>query len=142
MLRLAETKDCEQIVRLAVESVSRDPMRVTISRRKMRAQIEESIAQNAAIVSEINEQVVGVVVWSVHESFWFTEKQASLLMFYCPRGGEGYKLLKAFADAVRSDKSIGIACVSLERDMGEKYTRAFKRLGFTRPNPGLVMENL
>lgn len=108
----------------------------------MRAQIEESIAQNAAIVSEINEQVVGVVVWSVHESFWFTEKQASLLMFYCPRGGEGYKLLKAFADAVRSDKSIGIACVSLERDMGEKYTRAFKRLGFTRPNPGLVMENL
>lgn len=125
-----------------MESVSRDPIGVTISRRKMRAQVEESIANKTAIVSEIDGKVVGVVGWSVHESFWFAEKQASLLMFYCPTGGEGYKLLKGFADAVRKDKSIGLAYVSLERDMGAKYLRAFQRLGFTRPNPGLIMEKL
>lgn len=142
MLRNAEKKDVVDIVRLAVESVLQDPISVTISRKKMRYQIEESIEQNAAIVSEINGNIVGAVVWIVHNSFWFTEKQASLLMFYCPSGGEGYKLLKSFAKSVQNDKSIGMAYVSLERNMGEKYIRAFKRLGFTRPNPGLVMENL
>ena len=142
MIRPAEKKDIVFIVRLAVESVSQDPISVTISRKKMRYQLQESIEQNAAIVSEINGSIVGAVVWSIHDSFWFTEKQASLLMFYCPNGGEGYKLLRAFAKTVQNDKSIGMAYVSLERNMGEKYIRAFKRLGFTRPNPGLVMENL
>lgn len=59
-------------------------------------------------------------------------------MFYCPTGGEGYKLLRAFADWVKSQDDVGMAIVSLERFMDDRYKRMFNRLGFNRPAPSFV----
>lgn len=137
MVRLGEHKDIQDIVRLAVESVSNDPMPLTISRRKMRKQAEECIEQKCIWVSEIDGKVVGVVAGVIHDGFWFIEPQLSLLMMYCPTGGEGYKLLRCFADRAKAG-DIGMAYVSLERHMDDRYLRAFQRLGFTRPSPALI----
>lgn len=137
MVRLAGYKDIQDIVRLAVESVSNDPMPLTISRRKMRKQAEESIEQGCVWVSEIDGKVVGVVGGVIHDGFWFAEKQFSMLMMYCPTGGEGYKLLRCFAQRAKAG-DIGMADVSFERHMDERYLRAFQRLGFTRPSPSLI----
>lgn len=137
MLRLAEKKDIPEIVELAVESVNQYPWPLQKNRRAMREAIELAISQECAWVSE-KEKVLGAVVGVVHPGFWFSEKQASLLMFYCPTGGEGYKLLKKFADFVKSSQDIGMAVVSLEDFHDERYVRMFKRLGFTKPAPNFV----
>ena len=137
MVRLATHDDIQDIVRLAIESVSNDPLPLTISRRKMRQQAEECIDQQCVWVSEIDGKVVGVVGGVIHDSFWFTESQMTLLMMYCPTGGEGYKLLRCFAQRAQSD-DIGMAYVSLERHMDNRYIKAFQRLGFNRPSPAMI----
>jgi N-acetylglutamate synthase-like GNAT family acetyltransferase len=137
MVRSANYNDIEQIVSLAVESVSNDPLPLTISRRKMRKQAEECIDQECVWVSEINGKVVGVVGGVIHDSFWFIEPQLTLLMMYCPVGGDGYRLLRKFAERAKAG-DIGMAYVSLERHMDERYLKAFNRLGFTRPSPALI----
>ena len=136
MLRLAEKKDIPAIIELAVKSVSQDEWPLTVSRRVMKTYAETSIQQGCCWVSE-QDKIHGAVAAVVHDSFWFTEKQASLLLFYCPTGGEGYKLLKTFADWVKNNPEIGMAMVSLERFMDDRYVRMFNRLGFTRPAPTL-----
>lgn len=137
MLRLAETKDIPVIVELAVESVNQYPWPLQINRKAMRESIELGIEQGCAWVSE-KEKIHGAVVGVVHEGFWFSENQASLLMFYCPTGGEGYKLVKKFADFVKSREDIGMAVVSLESFHDERYVKMFNRLGFIKPAPNYV----
>ena len=134
MLRQAKEQDIASIVELAVESVNQENWPVTVCRRLMRAYIEEAIKTGFCWVSEKN-KIHGAVVALKHDSFWFSEKQVSLLMFYCPTGGEGYKLLRMFADWVKADKEIALAVVSLESFMDKRYVRMFNRLGFTKPSP-------
>jgi len=135
LLRQAEEKDIPLIVELAVESVSQDDWSVTICRPRMRVAIQESMKSGFVWVSDID-GVKGAVVAIKHEGFWFAENQVSLLMFYC-KTGEGYKLLRKLSQWIRSDSSIALASVFLERFMDERYVRMFKRLGFTRQAPAL-----
>ena len=136
-MRLARAEDTPRIVELAVESVSQENWPLTVSRFLMKAYIQEAINQGSCWVSE-QEKIHGAVVAITHDSFWFTEKQVSLLMFYCPTGGEGYKLLKTFADWVKSNENVGMAVVSLESFMDDRYVRMFNRLGFKKPAPSFV----
>ena len=135
LLRPAKEEDIRKIVELAVESVSQDPLSVTICRPRMRAIIKDSINSGFVWVSDIN-GVKGAVVALKHGGFWFAEDQVSLLMFYC-KTGEGHKLLKKFSDWVKSQESVFLAVVTLERFMDDRYVRMFKRLGFVNQSPML-----
>lgn len=134
MLRPAENKDIAEIIELAVKSVSQDDWPLTVSRLAMRSYIEMAIKEGFCWVSD-QEKIHGAVVAVLHDGFWFTERQASLLMFYCPTGGEGYKLLRKFSNWVKEKPEIGMAVISLERFMDDRYIRMFNRLGFARPAP-------
>jgi hypothetical protein len=134
LLRPAENKDIPEIIELAVKSVSQDDWPLTVSRWSMRTYIEMAIKEGFCWVSD-QEKIHGAVVAVLHDGFWFTEKQASLLMFYCPTGGEGYKLLRKFSSWVKEKPEVGMAVISLERFMDDRYVRMFNRLGFTRPAP-------
>jgi hypothetical protein len=101
----------------------------------MRNAIQESMKSGFVWVSDID-GVKGAVVAIKHDGFWFAENQASVLMFYC-KTGEGYKLLGKFSDWIKSDQSVGTACVVLETFMDERYVRMFKRLGFNQQAPAL-----
>lgn len=122
---------------LALESVANNPWPVTPSRRIIRKSVEESIAQGGAWVAE-SSQIDGAVVAVKHPSVWFSESQVSLLLFYCPAGNEGYKLMRKFAEWVKTQKDVAVAMVTLEPTMGGKYEKAFKRLGFTVAAPSLT----
>lgn len=135
MLRQAKEEDINKIVELAVESVSQQPLSVTICRPRMKSSIRESMNSGFVWVSDID-GVKGAVVAIKHNGFWFSEDQVSLLMFYC-KTGEGYKLLKKFADWVKAEKSVSMAVVTLETFMDDRFTRMFKRLGFTNQAPML-----
>ena len=137
MLRLAETKDIPEIVELAVESLNQYPWPLQKNRRAIREIIELSIGQECAWVSDQG-KILGAVFGVVHPGVWFSENQVSLVMFYCPTGGEGYKLLRKFADFVKSRQDIGMAAVSLEEFHDDRYVRMFKRLGFTKPAPTFI----
>lgn len=101
----------------------------------MKSSIKESMNSGFVWVSDID-GVKGAVVAIKHNGFWFSEDQVSLLMFYC-KTGEGYKLLKKFADWVKAEKSVSMAVVTLETFMDDRFTRMFKRLGFTNQAPML-----
>ena len=134
MLRPAKEEDIPQIVELAVESVSQDDWPLTICRPRMRNAIQESMKSGFVWVSDID-GVKGAVVAIKHNGFWFVENQASVLMFYC-KTGEGYRLLRKMTEWIKAEE-IGLASVFLERFMGERYVRMFKRLGFDRQAPSL-----
>ena len=121
---------------LTLASVANNPWPVTPSRRIIRLNAERAVEQGCAWVSE-SSQVDGAIAGVKHPSVWFAESQVSLLLFYCPTGGEGYKLMRKFADWVKEQKDVAVGIVSLEAQMGAKYLRAFKRLGFTINSPTL-----
>ena len=136
MLRPAEKEDLGKIVELAVESVKQLDWPVTICRPRMKSNIKECMESGFVWVSDID-GVKGAVVALKHPSYWFAGDQVSVGMFYC-KTGEGYKLLRKFADWIKSDPNICSATVILDEFMDERYVRMFNRLGFTRQVPTLL----
>jgi hypothetical protein len=135
LLRLARPEDIPQIIELAVESINQDDWPLTICRPRIKNIMQACMNSGFLWVSDIN-GVKGAVAALKHEGIWFAENQVSIIMFYC-KTGEGYKLLRKFSNWIKSDASIGTACVVLETFMDERYVRMFKRLGFNQQAPAL-----
>lgn len=140
MIRQAKPQDVAQIVELAVESVSRDPLPVRIDREGMAEMARELIAGNAhfAWVAEEDGKVVGAVGAITQPGFWHERMSCSVVMFYCRRPGAGIALLREFARWVKSRPTIKIASFHLEPGMDERIGVLLKRLGFTLSSPQFV----
>lgn len=138
--RPARASDAEAIVSLGVESVSRDPLPVTVDRRAMRETFLSLVGQPAhfAWVAEQDDQVVAGVVACTQQGFWFTRQQCSVLLFYSRVANAGLPLLREFARWVKGRPVIKLAVVELEPSMDPRILRAFKRLGFRRESLNLT----
>lgn len=137
--RPARASDADAIVSLGVESVSRDPLPVTIDRRAMR-QTFLAIAgqpQHFAWVAEKDGVVVAAVVACTQAGFWFMRQQCSVLLFYTREKGAGMPLIRRFAEWVKSRPVIKLAIVELEPGVDERLLRVWKRLGFKRESTNL-----
>jgi hypothetical protein len=137
--RPAKATDADAIVSLGVESVSRDPLPVTIDKRAMRETFLSLVARPAHFcwVAEKDGEVVAGVVACTQPSFWFTRQQCSVLLFYTRVKGAGMPLLRIFADWVKSRPVIKLAIVELEPGVDPRLVKAWKRLGFKRESTNL-----
>lgn len=137
MIRRAQLRDVQEIVDLAVESVSRDPLPVRIDRTGMADMARELITGNAhfAWVAESDGKVVAAVGAITQPGFWFERNQSSVVMFYSRAPGAGIALLREYARWVKSRPTIKMALFSLERGMDPRIGALLRRLGFTMENP-------
>ena len=132
--RKATYRDVSAIVDIAVESVMRDPLPVTVDREAMREMAMQCL--NPAHFMWVGEDEAGNVVASVaamtQKSFWYRGLQCSVLLYYTRKPGAGAALLREFARWVKSRSGIKVAVLELEPNVDLRLVRFLKRLGFGR----------
>ena len=136
--RRATLDDFDQIVDLAIESVSHDPLPVKVDRQAM-IDTGKTLLNPAHFlwVTEIDGRVEAAVAACVQPRFWFTKLQCSVLLYYSRKPGAGLPLLREFARWVKSRSGIKIAIFELEPGVDPRLVRFIKRLGFERESTNL-----
>jgi len=138
--RRATVADIPALVDLAVESVSRDPIPVTISKPAMIDMLHGIIGKPAHFcwVSEQDGKVVGGVAAQTGYGFWFERQQCSVILYYTRVAGGCMPLLREFARWVKSRPVIKVAVFELEPSTDPRLERALARLGFGRRSTNMV----
>lgn len=131
--------DLPAIVELAVESVSRDPLPVTIDRQAM-LETGRSLLNPAHFlwVAEADGAICAAVAACAQRSFWFRGLQCSVLLYYTRVPGAGAKLLREFARWVKSRSGIKVAVLELEPSADLRMLRFLRRLGFDRKSMNMT----
>lgn len=139
IIRKAQTKDVDQIVALAVESVSRDPLPVKIDRQAMADMVRQCLnPAHFNWVTEKDGKVVAAAIALVQPGFWFQRLQASVIMYYSSEPGCGLPLLREFARWVKSRPAIKIAVFELEPNVDPRLVKFLNRVGFARQSQNLT----
>jgi GNAT superfamily N-acetyltransferase len=132
--RKAKIQDIPAIVEIAVISVSNNPLPVKIDREAMARMANACInpAHFAWVAEDDDGKVVAAFGACVQKSFWYDKMQCSVLLYYSLVKGAGIRLMREFAEWVKSRSGIKVAVLSLEPDADPRLVQFFKRLGFTR----------
>lgn len=140
MIRPAVMADKQQIVDLAVESVSRDPLPVKVDTAAMGDMAMQMIDNPAHFVwvAEDAGQITACVAACVQPGFWFRGLQASVILFYARRPGEGVALIRQFARWVKSRIKIKLAVFELEPNADPRIARLLYGQGFRRQSMNAV----
>ena len=138
MIRKAKPSDIPAIVEIAIESVSINPLPVQINREAIQDMVETCINPAHFLwVIEDKGEVVGAFGALAQRSFWFKGLQASVLLYYTRKPGEGIKLFKEFARWCRSRSGIKLAIFELEPESDPKLEKYLARLGFNRKSTNM-----
>jgi len=138
-IRRAVPADIGPVIELAIESVSRDPLPVRVSREAMRDTGRTLMAPSHFFwVAEQGGRIVAAVAACVQPSFWFERAQCSVLLYYSRVRGAGVRLLREFARWVRSRPTIKVAVIELEPGVDPRLVRLMKRMGFARESTNLT----
>lgn len=140
MIRPAKLSDIPDIVALAVESVSRDPLPVKNDEAAMEAMARQLIGNPAHFiwVGVQDGEVTACVAAIVQPGFWFRGLQASVLLFYAQRPGVGALLLRKFAAWVKSRSGIKVAVFELEPGADPRIESLLSRIGFARKSANMT----
>jgi hypothetical protein len=134
LTRKATYRDIVAIVDIAVESVMRDPLPVTVDREAMREMAMQCLnpAHFMWVAEDESGNVVAAVAAMTQKSFWYRGLQCSVLLYYTRKPGAGAALLREFARWVKSRSGIKVAVLELEPNVDLRLVRFLKRLGFGR----------
>jgi hypothetical protein len=137
--RKAKPTDVEAIVRIAVDSVSRDPFPFKIDREAMADTVRAALGPAHFVwVTEVEGEVVAAVGAVVQPSFWHEKLACSVLLYHTMVPGGGAPLLKEFAKWVKGRPAIKVAVIELEPGVDPRLVRVMKRLGFARESLNLT----
>lgn len=132
-------QDIPSIVDIAVESVSRDPLPVRVSKDAMAETAKECLGPAHFMwVAEQDGEVVAAFAACSQPSFWFERMQCSVLLYYSRVAGAGLPLIREFAKWVKSRPAIKVAVVELEPGVDPRLVQFFKRVGFARESLNLT----
>lgn len=134
IFRPARYADIPALRDLAIESVSRDPLPVTISREAIDETLHSMIGKSAhfAWVAEQDGQVVAGVCAQTAFGFWFERQQCSVLLYFGRVKNSTAPLLRRLARWIKSRPAIKLAVIELEPQAPEKLIHFCARLGFDR----------
>lgn len=140
VIRRAVVRDVEQIVALAVEAVTRDPLPLKVARENMAAAARAVISDQGSFcwVAERDGRIEACVAAEAGPGFWFHGQQASVLMFFTRRAGAGVALLREFARWVRSRPAIKLVVFALEVNADPRIGKLLRRLGFAHQSPQFI----
>lgn len=134
IFRPAQLSDTKAIIDLAVESVSRDPLPVKISRTAMTETLHSLVgkAMHFAWVAEQDGQVVASVCAQCAYGFWFERQQCSVLLYYGRVPHSVAPLLLRLSRWIKSRPAIKLAVIELEPNAPSGLAGFLSRLGFDR----------
>lgn len=140
LIRPARAADADSIVSLGVESVSRDPLPVTIDKRAMRETFLSLVGRpnQFAWVAEDDGVVVAGVVACSQPIFWARGHQVSVLLFYTRAPGAGLPLIRQLVAWIKGRPVIKLAVFELEPGADSRILTALRRMGFTRESANLT----
>ena len=131
MIRQATIHDIPDIVKLAIESVTNNPIPVRIDKQAMRDRCREAITSKRHFlwVNENNGKVTGVVGAMCFDGFWFERQQCSVMLYY---GDNVIRLLKQLMKWVKSRPAIKMCIFEAEPEIDKRLFKVLKRMGLTR----------
>ena len=136
--RRAKLDDVKDIVDIAIESVSHDPLPLKIDKQAMEDMVKLTMNPvHFNWVSEVDGKVEAAVIAHVAPGFWFHKLQASVLLYYTRKPGAGLPLLREFARWIKSRSGIKLAIFELEPGVDPRLVKFLKRQGFTRESQNL-----
>jgi len=137
--RKAKFQDVPAIVEIGVISVSNNKLPVYIDREAMARMALACMnpAHFLWVAEDETGKVVAVFGACVQKSFWYDKMQCSVLLYYSLVKGAGIKLIREFANWVKSRPAIKVAVVELEPTVDPRLITFFKRLGFARESLNL-----
>lgn len=137
--RRAKLGDVPAIVDIAVESVSREGLPLTIDRESMGETAKACLnPAHFMWVAEDDDKVVAAFAGFVQKGFWFEKMQCSVLLYYTRVPGAGIPLMREFAKWVKGRSGIKMAVIELEPDADPRLVSFFKRVGFSRESTNLT----
>lgn len=141
MIRKATPSDVSQLVELSIEALQIDAYEeLVISRSKVQALVAETVsaAQHFMWVSEIGGKIVGALGALVYPMMFHERSSATVALWYCKEGGEGFALMRAFLDWVESRSMVKQLQYSGERNGDRRIIEILqKRYGFMADVPFL-----
>lgn len=140
IFRNATVNDINQIVDIAIESVSREGLPLMVDRQSMKETATACLAPSHFMWVAENDDGVVVAAFAavVQKSFWFTRMNCSVLLYYSRVAGAGLPLIREFAKWVKSRSAIKMAIVELEPNADPRLVKFFKRVGFARESTNLT----
>ena len=140
IFRRATVSDVNDIVDIAVESVSKNPLPVRIDKEAM-ADMARHCMQPAHFlwVADLNGKVVAAMAACTQKGFWFERLQCSVLLYYTRLAGAGLPLIREFVRWVKSRPAIKLAVIELEPGVDPRLVRFMKSVGFARESLNLTL---
>jgi hypothetical protein len=137
--RKVKPDDIPAVIELAIESVSKNPLPVTVDRAAMldMGKTLMNPAHFAWLAEDDDGNIVASVAALVQQGFWFSRLQCSVLLYYSRVPGAGLPLLRELARWVKSRSGIKLAIIELEPDADPRLIKFLKRLGFGRESTNL-----
>jgi hypothetical protein len=134
MIRPAKHADAPKIIEVSVASVSVNPLPVKIDRQAMAEMARQMIGnpQHFVWVAEQDGEVTACVAAMVQPGFWFRGLQASVVLFYGQNIGGVARILRRFAEWVKSRAGIKMAVFQLEPEADPRLAQFLEKLGFCR----------
>jgi hypothetical protein len=138
--RPAKLLDIPGIVDIAVESVSKNPLPVVVSRKAMWETLEGLIGKPAHFcwVAVQEGKVVASVAAMCSYGFWFERQQCSILLYYTRVPGACMPLLRELSRWTKSRPVIKLAVFELEPTADPRLEMLLSRLGFGRRSTNMV----
>ena len=140
MIRQAHLTDIPQIVDLALESVAKNPIPVTVDKAAMQDMAARMVGNPAHFVwvALDGSKVTACVAAFVQPAFWFRGLQASIVLFYAKTPGAGAVLMRKFANWVKGRTGIKSAVFELEPEADQRLIDFTVRLGFARQSSNMT----
>lgn len=141
MIRKAVPADIPKAIEIAIEALSIDPYpQLLISRERVTAAVTECIssATHFAWVSEIDGEIVGGLGALVTPMIFHERSQASVLMWYCRRPGDGAALMRQFIRWCEGRPMIKLITYHGERGADPRVGLLARRCGLDQELPLLM----
>jgi hypothetical protein len=140
MIRQAHLTDIPQIIELALESVSKNPIPVKTDKAAMMDMAARMVGNPAHFVwvALDGTTVTACVAAFVQPAFWFRGLQASIVLFYAKTPGAGAVLMRKFAHWVKGRTGIKCAVFELEPEADQRLIDFTARLGFARKSANMT----
>lgn len=141
MIRKAVPADIPKAVEIAIEALSIDPYpQLVISRERVTNMVTECISSAAhfAWVSEVDGEIVGGLGALVTPMIFHERSQASVLLWYCRRPGDGALLMRQFMRWCNGRPMIKQITYHGERGADPRVGLLAKQCGFNHALPLLM----
>lgn len=133
MIRKAVPSDICSLIKLSNEALELNSYDgLILSLKKIREVITYCISssQHFFYISEHNGEIVAALAAQVEDMAIYERKQASIVMFFSKKAGDGIKLFREFMKWVNSRIIIKSVIISMNVNLDNRIGKLFERFGF------------